>query len=734
MNKLNVGVFMGGKSIEREVSFNSGRTVCDHLDTNRYNVVPIFQMASGDLFVLPWHFLHRGKTSDFEHRLVKEAQKITWDDLKTVVDFIFLAMHGRFAEDGTIQGFLEILGIPYLGSKVFASSLSMNKIMQKKFLQHNNIAVPNGIIVYYDQLQKIDDIIQSMKQKNISFPCIVKPSHEGSSMGVQIVAKQKDLKQALHKAATVSSGITQPVLIEEKLCGMEFTCITITDYKTGEIIALPPTEVIIEEKTSFFDYTQKYMPGKANEVTPPRCSQENTKKIQQTCVSVTNILGMSNTSRTDGFLLKDGTIVIVDPNSLTGMGPSSFFFREAAHIGMSHTNLINHLIETELHHYKMLETVMLNEKKSKKTQNKIKVAVLFCGNTHEKEISLESGRNITYKLSPQKYSPIPLFVSHNMELFAINQTQLVLNSTTEIAHSLKQTQKIEWNDLPTIADFVFIALHGGKGENGCVQGALDMLGLPYNGSGVLASALCADKFKTNRFLNNDGFDVPQATLIHKKKWKENCANSIQAIVQSFQFPLIIKPHNDGCSMFVKKIKNQAELELQIEMFFSQSDKDIALIEQCIEGMELTVGVLGDKKPQALPPSQTVTTADILSIEEKFLPGAGENQTPAPLSAKTIQKIQKTVEQVYKSVGCFGYARIDCFYQSKEQSPTGIERIVILEINTLPGMTPATCLFHQAAEVGIRPMEFIDTIVKMGLNKNAKKPLTKGKKPSNMKTV
>jgi D-alanine-D-alanine ligase len=106
MQKLRVGVLMGGKGIEREVSFNSGRTICDHLDTARYQITPLFQTKNNQLYILPWHFLHRGKTNDFEHRLQHEAQHIIWDELKNSVDFIYIAMHGRYAEDGTLQGFL----------------------------------------------------------------------------------------------------------------------------------------------------------------------------------------------------------------------------------------------------------------------------------------------------------------------------------------------------------------------------------------------------------------------------------------------------------------------------------------------------------------------------------------------------------------------------------------------------------------------------------------------------
>jgi len=134
-------------------------------------------------------------------------------------------------------------------------------------------------------------------------------------------------------------------------------------------------------------------------------------------------------------------------------------------------------------------------------------------------------------------------------------------------------------------------------------------------------------------------------------------------------------------------------------------------------MELTVGVIGNNMPQALPPSQAVATAGILSIQEKFLPGAGENQTPAPLSPETLVNVQKIMERVYKELNCKGYARIDCFYQSAQESKTGQERVIILEVNTLPGLTPATVIFHQAAELGIKPMDFIDKIIQLGFEEH-----------------
>ncbi len=129
---IKVGVLLGGKSIEREVSFNSGRTICDHLDITLYEVIPLFQTAIGDLYILPWTFLYRGKIADFEHRLAIEAKKISWDDLPTCIDFMYIAVHGKYAEDGRLQAILELLKIPYLGTKIFGSALGMNKVLQYK--------------------------------------------------------------------------------------------------------------------------------------------------------------------------------------------------------------------------------------------------------------------------------------------------------------------------------------------------------------------------------------------------------------------------------------------------------------------------------------------------------------------------------------------------------------------------------------------------------------------------
>jgi UDP-N-acetylmuramate--alanine ligase len=735
--KLRIGILMGGKSIEREVSFNSGRTVCDHLDTNRYSVIPIFQQQSGKLYILPQRFLHRGKISDFEHRLAAEAQEVVWDILPQLIDFAYIAMHGRYAEDGAMQGMLEILGIPYLGSKIFSSALGMHKIMQKDFLRKAGVNVARDCVISCSEILemlagKLSQEIIAQKVSHLNFPLIVKPGNEGSSFGVFCVRTNAELYEKILQAAQIMPHKIQPVLIEEKIVGMEFTTIVISDYHTGELVVLPPTEVIPE--SDIYEYDQKYMPGRAKKITPARCTSEQQTLIQEAAKKVMRALGFTTIGRIDGFLVND-MVYIIDPNSFCGMAPSSFAFVQAAQHNMSHTQFINHLIETELYQSARLQDYRtINREDHSMAENKIRVAVLFGGTSAEKEISLESGRNIVYKLSPHKYEAIPLFIDSSFKLHKLNQKLLVYNATHEIEAALNEAQPLLWSDLPAVADFVFIGLHGGKGENGSVQGALEMLGLAYNGSSVLASALCMDKFKTTQFLSGRGFSVPQGRIVTKVAWQTNSITFDTVFEQPGKFSAyIVKPHNDGCSTLVFKVRNDHELQQALAEIFA-TERDCALVEECIVGTELTVGVIGNNKAQALPPSEAIARGGILSIEEKFLPGAGENQTPALLPQETLLFVQKTMEEVYEAVGCKGYARIDCFYQNAQQSPTGSERVVIIEINTLPGMTPATCIFHQAAELGMKPMDFVDTIITLGFEEHGQRKVDAAQQPVHSETT
>jgi hypothetical protein len=174
--------------------------------------------------------------------------------------------------------------------------------------------------------------------------------------------------------------------------------------------------------------------------------------------------------------------------------------------------------------------------------------------------------------------------------------------------------------------------------------------------------------------------------------------------------VIIKPNDDGCSAFVFLAKTLDQIEEGITVIFNNF-KDSCLIEGCINGIELTVGIIGNQDDfLVLPITQTMKTENILSIEEKFLPGAGENITPAPFDFFISNRIKHEIRKAYQALGCDGYSRIDCFWIEKDN------KLIILECNTLPALTPATCLFHQAAEINIHPGDFISYLVYLGFSK------------------
>ncbi|HLB40970.1 MAG TPA: hypothetical protein VJJ83_04220, partial [Candidatus Babeliales bacterium] len=538
---------------------------------------------------------------------------------------------------------------------------TMDKIKQRDFLQLHGIEIPRGIVVPSAQIrtfaQHQAEFLQQLADQQIAFPVIVKPHQEGSSLGVSLVHRPADLAAAVLLAGTIYPQRQQAVLIEEKMMGMEFSAIVLEDWATGAPVALPPTEIEVEAQTGFFDYEQKYMPGRALKHTPARCSAAELALIQATCIKVKTALAIQTIARIDGFLTPDHRVVIIDPNTLSGMSPATFLFLQAAEIGMSHTQLINHLIYTDLKQKNLLGQLLmtadqlLNPTSTNTAPAKISVAVLFGGDSNEREISLESGRNVIYKLAPQKYNVLPLFVDQNCELYRLSHKLLVRNKTTEIAALVTPADRVPWADLPRLVDFVFIALHGGKGENGAVQGALEMLGLPYNGSGVFTSALCMDKFKTNQLLQQHGLAVPRHYYLTRTAWQTDPQQALTAIEIQLALPLIVKPANDGCSVLVQKVNSLAELTIALETMLAT--KDHAFIEECIVGTELTIGVIGNQQPQALPPSQTVVAKDILSLAEKFLPGAGENLTPAPLPLTALTLAQQTVTAAYQIVGGAG---------------------------------------------------------------------------------
>jgi D-alanine-D-alanine ligase len=353
----------------------------------------------------------------------------------------------------------------------------------------------------------------------------------------------------------------------------------------------------------------------------------------------------------------------------------------------------------------------MGEKGENPTQ-RIRVGIIMGGLSSEKEVSLESGRNIFSKIDRRQYDPVPIFMDGRAALWEIPLKLLMRNSTSDIVEDLaKEAKPIPYESLKASVDVVCLGLHGKYGEDGCMQGLLELLRIPYTGSGVLASAIGMDKYVSRRILKISGIDVPQTIPVPRRRWEADREAIVEEIVSGIGFPCVVKPCREGCSTAVRKVVATEGLPGALDNAFGWDN--LVLVEEFLSGMEVTCGVLGVDIPEALTPSETIPTEDVLSLEDKFLYGQGENKTPARLPADQLKSIRETAVETFRALDLKGYARIDMFVRADG-------RIAVLEPNTLPGMTPSTVLFHQAAASGITQAGLIDRIIRSALEVHAHK--------------
>lgn len=586
------------------------------------------------------------------------------------------------------------------------------------------------------------------------------------------------------------------VLVEGFIEGKEFSCIVLEDEK-GIAIALPPTE--IRKGKELFDYRSKYLPGLSRKITPIDLPDEQIEAIRKQCEKLFYDLHFDVYARIDGFLSTDGKIFLNDPNTTSGMMPSSFFFHQAAEIGLNPSQFLTFIIRTSLAKrlvqskgnttYKsllhLLDEQILKDKNA--IGNKKRIAVILGGYSSERHISVESGRNVFEKLaSSEKYAPFPVFLTGNanahqmyhvpinlllkdnaddikekVENFKVhplikkimNECESITHKYASVNHTLSP-EKLSYDTLKQKADEVFIALHGRPGEDGAIQEKLDAIRLPYNGSNKESSSITIDKYRTNEILKANGFLVAEHMLITKQDWLADKSKFVEILLNTINYPFIAKPVDDGCSSAVKKIKNFAEFEAFCELLFRNTEdldasaadilhikakeefpqKQVALVEELISKkdaahfLEITGGMLttfdsnGEIDYEVFEASEALADGEILSLEEKFLAGQGQNITPARY-AKNGQERQKVSEQVKQTLGAAakvlgisGYCRIDAFVRVYRDCRA---EIIFIEVNSLPGMTPATCIFHQAAINNYKPYEFIDRILDFGDKRLAK---------------
>lgn len=347
MAKLKIGVIFGGKSSEKEVSLAGGRHVYQHLDRSKFIPVAIFWAQDFSFWKIPEMLVIRNTCKEVEENLVvKGAKKISFEELKELIDLAFLVTHGKYGDDGCLQGLLELLDIPYTGSGVLSAALGLDKKMQREIMSaYKRINIPDYLVVKKIEWEKNKDKIKKEIKENFSYPIVTKPTREGSTIGVVLVKEEKDLENGMAKALEYDNE----VLVEKYLKGREFSCVV---FGNDEPVAFLPTETIYDSE--IFTYDHKYLPGASKKITPIKIEKEIIKEIQVQAVRTFKALRCQGYARIDGFVNEKGQVFITDPNSAasTGMGPSSWTYHQAALAGLSVPNFLTKIIELALEAHK----------------------------------------------------------------------------------------------------------------------------------------------------------------------------------------------------------------------------------------------------------------------------------------------------------------------------------------------------------------------------------------------
>ncbi|HOB22088.1 MAG: D-alanine--D-alanine ligase [Firmicutes bacterium] len=311
-----------------------------------------------------------------------------------------------------------------------------------------------------------------------------------------------------------------------------------------------------------------------------------------------------------------------------------------------------------------------------------KIAVIMGGRSYEREVSLVTGKQVADAL-----------LSRGYEVVCLDITDSLYNDLL--------------NEKP---DCVYIALHGSLGEDGCVQGLLEILELPYVGSGVLASALGMNKAMAKEIFRSHSIPTPSGILLERgQKVPANLAEKLG-------LPLVVKANSQGSAVGIAIVRHESQLDDAIAEAFTYDEA--ILVEEYIAGTEVTVGVLGNP-PEALPAIEIVPHKDFYDYEAKYQPGMSDHLIPPRLPEKTIKVAQELAVRAHMSLGCRDFSRVDF-----RVTPQGMP--YVLEINTLPGMTPTSLVPDAAKACGISFAELVDRLVQMALSRS----MHKGEKAGN----
>jgi D-alanine-D-alanine ligase len=317
------------------------------------------------------------------------------------------------------------------------------------------------------------------------------------------------------------------------------------------------------------------------------------------------------------------------------------------------------------------------------------------GTSAERAVSLSTGKQILNALDPARYTVHALDTATGQTMLPA-ATPLIAENGGHAVTALTQLPTLAPQERP---DVVVIALHGPGGEDGTVQGMLEVLGIPYTGSGVLASALAMDKAMAKRVLTSDGVLMARDVALRRGDAPD------AALMKPLLPPWVVKPNAQGSTIGMSIVRDAANLDAALDLAFRHDGT--VLVEEFIEGVEITVPIIGNAHLEILPIVEIVPASGFYDYEAKYTPGATEEICPARLSAGLTRRANEIAYQCHRLLGCRGMSRTDMIV-----TPGG--EIYTLEVNTIPGMTPTSLLPYSASVAGYTFSQLLDKLISLAL--------------------
>jgi D-alanine-D-alanine ligase len=333
---------------------------------------------------------------------------------------------------------------------------------------------------------------------------------------------------------------------------------------------------------------------------------------------------------------------------------------------------------------------------------RLRVAVVMGGRSSEHEVSLASARSVLDALDPARYEAVTIEIGRD------GRWELGAGSLAELGRdgrSAVETLPVPTSPVPaTLAgvDVVFPVLHGPFGEDGTVQGMLELANVPYVGAGVTASALCMDKDLFKSILRDKGIPVTRSVTLRRKA---------DGFENPFGFPVFVKPARLGSSVGISKARGENELRAAIELAFRHDEK--VLVEEFVSGVEVECSVLGNEEPIASIPGEIVANSDWYDYSAKYDEGGMDLIVPPRVPQEAIDRVQELSVQSFRATECEGMARADCFVREDGE-------VLVNELNTIPGFT-ATSVYAKLFEAsGIPYEELLDRLVQLALERHERR--------------